>query len=188
GGHPQGSPRQRLVVLLRRHAPVHQHELPGPPADEEPQPGRAYRLRHQPPGKLRRSGQRHQRKRPTHPGTHPRTGAPLQRRGDARYPGLLRPGRQLRMAPVPTPGTGLAESSALPVPGPCDTRHTDRELNVNTALTATYALTVLLLIATPGPVVALIVNTAAACGTRKALFTAVGTNWASLVLIGAAAW
>jgi threonine/homoserine/homoserine lactone efflux protein len=59
---------------------------------------------------------------------------------------------------------------------------------VNTALTATYALTVLLLIATPGPVVALIVNTAAASGSRKALFTAVGTNWASLVLIGAAAW
>jgi len=59
---------------------------------------------------------------------------------------------------------------------------------VNTALTATYALTVLLLIATPGPVVALIVNTAAASGSRKAMFTAVGTNWASLVLIGAAAW
>jgi threonine/homoserine/homoserine lactone efflux protein len=59
---------------------------------------------------------------------------------------------------------------------------------VNTALTATYALTVLLLIATPGPVVALIVNTAAAAGSRKALFTAIGTNWASLVLIGAAAW
>jgi len=59
---------------------------------------------------------------------------------------------------------------------------------VNTALTATYALTVLLLIATPGPVVALIVNTAAASGSRKALFTAIGTNWASLVLIGAAAW
>jgi len=59
---------------------------------------------------------------------------------------------------------------------------------VNTALTATYALTVLLLIATPGPVVALIVNTAAASGSRKAIFTAVGTNWASLVLIGAAAW
>lgn len=59
---------------------------------------------------------------------------------------------------------------------------------MNTALTATYALTVLLLIATPGPVVALIVNTAAASGSRKALFTAVGTNWASLVLIGAAAW
>nr|WP_286184744.1 LysE family translocator [Pantoea sp. Cy-639] len=55
-------------------------------------------------------------------------------------------------------------------------------------MTATYALTVLLLIATPGPVVALIVNTAAASGSRKALFTAVGTNWASLVLIGAAAW
>ncbi|MBF8753833.1 LysE family translocator [Pseudomonas guariconensis] len=59
---------------------------------------------------------------------------------------------------------------------------------MNTALTATYALTVLLLIATPGPVVALIVNTAAASGSRKALSTAVGTNWASLVLIGAAAW
>lgn len=59
---------------------------------------------------------------------------------------------------------------------------------MNTALTATYALTVLLLIATPGPVVALIVNTAAASGSRKAIFTAVGTNWASLVLIGAAAW
>nr|WP_230385434.1 LysE family translocator [Pseudomonas sp. HD6421] len=55
-------------------------------------------------------------------------------------------------------------------------------------MTATYALTVLLLIATPGPVVALIVNTAAASGSRKAIFTAVGTNWASLVLIGAAAW
>ncbi|WP_110996172.1 LysE family translocator [Pseudomonas sichuanensis] len=59
---------------------------------------------------------------------------------------------------------------------------------MNTALTATYALTVLLLIATPGPVVALIVNTAAAAGSRKALFTAIGTNWASLVLIGVAAW
>ena len=59
---------------------------------------------------------------------------------------------------------------------------------MNTALTLTYALTVLLLIATPGPVVALIVNTAAASGSRKALFTALGTNWASLVLIGAAAW
>ncbi|MDZ5602524.1 LysE family translocator [Pseudomonas sp. RP23018S] len=59
---------------------------------------------------------------------------------------------------------------------------------MNTALTATYALTVLLLIATPGPVVALVVNTAAASGWRKALFTALGTNWASLVLIAAAAW
>ncbi|WP_312932845.1 LysE family translocator [Pseudomonas sp.] len=59
---------------------------------------------------------------------------------------------------------------------------------MNTALTTTYALTVLLLIATPGPVVALVVNTAAASGWRKALFTALGTNWASLVLIAAAAW
>jgi len=59
---------------------------------------------------------------------------------------------------------------------------------VNTALTATYALTVLLLIATPGPVVALVVNTAATSGWRRALCTALGTNWASLILIAVAAW
>ncbi|WP_459205435.1 LysE family translocator [Pseudomonas sp. MLB6B] len=59
---------------------------------------------------------------------------------------------------------------------------------MNTALTATYALTVLLLIATPGPVVALVVNTAATSGWRRALCTALGTNWASLILIAVAAW
>jgi len=58
---------------------------------------------------------------------------------------------------------------------------------MNTALLLTYALTVLLLIATPGPVVALVVNTAASAGRRQALLTAVGTNGASLVLIALAA-
>lgn len=58
---------------------------------------------------------------------------------------------------------------------------------MNTALLLTYALTVLLLIATPGPVVALIINTAAGAGRRQALFTALGTNGASLVLIAVAA-
>jgi threonine/homoserine/homoserine lactone efflux protein len=58
---------------------------------------------------------------------------------------------------------------------------------MNTALLLTYALTVTLLIATPGPVVALVVNTAASAGRRQALMTAVGTNGASLVLIALAA-
>ncbi|PSS58377.1 LysE family translocator [Pseudomonas sp. BBP2017] len=57
---------------------------------------------------------------------------------------------------------------------------------MNTALLLTYALTVTLLIATPGPVVALVVNTAASAGRRQALMTAVGTNGASLVLIALA--
>ncbi|MBM3104559.1 MULTISPECIES: LysE family translocator [Pseudomonas] len=58
---------------------------------------------------------------------------------------------------------------------------------MNTALLLTYALSVLLLIATPGPVVALVVNTAANAGRRQALMTALGTNGASLVLIALAA-
>ncbi|CAM3876804.1 Leucine efflux protein [compost metagenome] len=58
---------------------------------------------------------------------------------------------------------------------------------VNSALLATYALTVLLLIASPGPVVALVVNTTARAGRKQALLTALGTNGASLVLIALAA-
>lgn len=58
---------------------------------------------------------------------------------------------------------------------------------MNTALLLTYALTVTLLIATPGPVVALVINTAASAGRRQALMTAIGTNGASLVLIALAA-
>ena len=59
---------------------------------------------------------------------------------------------------------------------------------MNTALTLTYIITVFLLIATPGPVVALVINTASICGPRKAFFTALGTNWASLVLIALASY
>ncbi|MFO2466052.1 LysE family translocator [Pseudomonas sp. 15FMM2] len=59
---------------------------------------------------------------------------------------------------------------------------------MNTALTVTYILTVMLLIATPGPVVALVVATASVSGPRKALSTAIGTNWASLVLIALASY
>lgn len=59
---------------------------------------------------------------------------------------------------------------------------------MNTALLATYALTVLLLIATPGPVVALVLAAATRQGARRALMTAVGSNAASLILIAVAAW
>lgn len=46
-----------------------------------------------------------------------------------------------------------------------------------------YVLTALMLIATPGPVVFLVVNTAIKSGPYKAFGTILGTNWASLVLI-----
>ncbi len=59
---------------------------------------------------------------------------------------------------------------------------------VNTALLCTYALTVLLLIATPGPVVALVLTAATRNGAWQALLTALGSNAASLVLIAVAAW
>lgn len=58
---------------------------------------------------------------------------------------------------------------------------------MNTALLLTYAFTVFLLIATPGPVVALVINSAARLGPRQAMLTALGTNGASLVLIALAA-
>lgn len=59
---------------------------------------------------------------------------------------------------------------------------------MNIALTLTYIATVLLLIATPGPVVALVVNTASRAGRRPAIATALGSNAASLVLMAVAAW
>ena len=58
---------------------------------------------------------------------------------------------------------------------------------MDAALLAAYALTVLMLIATPGPVVALVIGTATRSGMRRALETALGTNGGSLVLIAAAA-
>ncbi|WP_122429079.1 LysE family translocator [Pseudomonas viridiflava] len=50
-----------------------------------------------------------------------------------------------------------------------------------------YMFSVFMLIVTPGPVVALIVNTSLVSGPRRAMLTALGTNWASLVLVLVAA-
>ncbi|MFU0922291.1 LysE family translocator [Kluyvera sichuanensis] len=54
---------------------------------------------------------------------------------------------------------------------------------MNMALLAAYMLAVLLLLATPGPVVALVMGTAAREGSRRAFMTVLGTNSASLVLM-----
>lgn len=59
-------------------------------------------------------------------------------------------------------------------------------LLMNLALLSTYMLTVLTLLATPGPVVALVTGTAARHGMRRAFATVVGTHGASLVLIALA--
>jgi len=50
-----------------------------------------------------------------------------------------------------------------------------------------YMFSVFMLIITPGPVVALIINTSLVSGPRRAMLTALGTNWASLVLVMVAA-
>lgn len=54
---------------------------------------------------------------------------------------------------------------------------------MNLSLLASYCLAVMLLILTPGPVVALITATAARDGQRKAFMTMLGTNGASLLLL-----
>ncbi len=46
-----------------------------------------------------------------------------------------------------------------------------------------YILAVFLLIATPGPVVALVIRNASMYGFKTAFFTSIGTNFASLILI-----
>lgn len=53
-------------------------------------------------------------------------------------------------------------------------------------LLSAYILSVMLLLLTPGPVVALITGTAARYGYRSAFATAIGTNGASLILIAVA--
>lgn len=55
-------------------------------------------------------------------------------------------------------------------------------MDLNLSLLLAYALSVLMLVATPGPVVALIVNTSMNAGPRQAVLTALGTNAASLLL------
>ena len=58
---------------------------------------------------------------------------------------------------------------------------------MNYPLLLSYLAAIVLLIATPGPIVALVLNTASRYGFRQALMTIVGTNLASLVLLGCAA-
>ncbi len=58
---------------------------------------------------------------------------------------------------------------------------------MNLSLLLTYMLAILLLLVTPGPVVALIAGTAARHGYRRAFATLIGTNSASLVLMALAA-
>lgn len=58
---------------------------------------------------------------------------------------------------------------------------------MNLTLLAVYLTSITLLVATPGPVVALVLQTAARFGFRQAVLMVLGTNAASLVLIGVAA-
>ncbi|QCR35864.1 LysE family translocator [Nissabacter sp. SGAir0207] len=57
---------------------------------------------------------------------------------------------------------------------------------MNMTLLSAYIFSVMMLLLTPGPVVALITGTAARYGYRSAFATAVGTNGASLILIALA--
>jgi len=57
---------------------------------------------------------------------------------------------------------------------------------MNIPLLSTYTLAVLLLIMTPGPVVALVTSVATRTGSRRAFSTLIGTNAASLVLMAVA--
>lgn len=54
---------------------------------------------------------------------------------------------------------------------------------MNILLLFTYFIAVLMLLLTPGPVVSLVIGTAANQGAKQAIKTALGTNLASLVLI-----
>lgn len=58
---------------------------------------------------------------------------------------------------------------------------------MNTPLLIAYLGTVILLIATPGPVVLLVLDAAGRSGTASAVRTALGANAASLILVAAAA-
>jgi threonine/homoserine/homoserine lactone efflux protein len=54
---------------------------------------------------------------------------------------------------------------------------------MNYTLLSLYVITVFTLIATPGPVVALVISTSSIAGSRRAFTTALGSNGASLILI-----
>lgn len=57
---------------------------------------------------------------------------------------------------------------------------------MNMTILSAYILSVIMLLLTPGPVVALITSTVSRYGYRSAFATAVGTNGASLILIAVA--
>ncbi|AKX47342.1 hypothetical protein AKN94_08210 [Thiopseudomonas alkaliphila] len=58
---------------------------------------------------------------------------------------------------------------------------------MNYPLLLSYLAAIFLLIATPGPIVALVLNSAARYGFKRAVVTVLGTNLASLVLLSIAA-
>src|SRR5690554_5689453 len=60
-------------------------------------------------------------------------------------------------------------------------------VSMSVSVLLAYIVAVVVLIATPGPVVALIMNVAARYGVRYALITVLGANLASLVLLTSAA-
>lgn len=58
---------------------------------------------------------------------------------------------------------------------------------MNVVVLSTYIVAIVLLIGTPGPIVALVINAASRHGFKYALITVLGSNLASLVLLAAAA-
>ena len=58
---------------------------------------------------------------------------------------------------------------------------------MNIAVLLAYILAVVVLIGTPGPIVALVMNAASRHGFKYALITVLGSNLASLVLLACAA-
>ncbi len=58
---------------------------------------------------------------------------------------------------------------------------------MNVAVLSAYVLAIVLLIGTPGPIVALVINAASRHGFKYALITVLGSNLASLVLLAVAA-
>lgn len=58
---------------------------------------------------------------------------------------------------------------------------------MNFTVLAAYIIAIVVLIGTPGPIVALVINVASRHGFKYALITVLGSNLASLVLLACAA-
>ena len=58
---------------------------------------------------------------------------------------------------------------------------------MNFAVLSAYVLSIVVLIGTPGPIVALVINAASRHGFKYALITVLGANLASMVLLSTAA-